>query len=234
MEGGSDSEGFMSQSNKIVPHKVYAVVNQKGGAGKSTTAGHLAYWLSQSCSVMFIDADGQQSASPWMQHLGLKTLQMNNPEQLFEELPFLAQQYDAIVVDGPGNAGEITKSILGRSDVAVVPNRPSEFDLRSSGTIVQYVRHVRELRSGMPHALMFLNAAKGERSVLLREAREALEDCPFLLSQTVVNDLTCITDAPGQRKTVFQMRGKQAASAAEAYTKLFTEVLKVLNDQKIS
>ncbi len=214
---------------KLEPNKIYAVVNQKGGAGKSTTAGHLAYWLSQQCSVVFVDADGQQSASPWMQELGLKTLQLNNPEQLFEEVPALAREYDAVVVDGPGNAGEITKSILGRCDIAVVPNRASEFDLRSSGTIVQFVRHVRELRGGMPKALTFLNAAKARRSVLLREAKEALENCPLLLSDTVIYDLTCITDAPGQRKTVFQMRGEQALSAAEAYNKLFNEVLKVLH-----
>jgi chromosome partitioning protein len=164
-----------------------------------------------------------------MQELGLKTLQLNNPEQLFEEVPALAHEYDAVVVDGPGNAGEITKSILGRCDIAVVPNRASEFDLRSSGTIVQFVRHVRELRGGMPKALTFLNAAKARRSVLLREAKEALENCPLLLSDTVIYDLTCITDAPGQHKTVFQMRGEQALSAAEAYNKLFNEVLKVLH-----
>jgi chromosome partitioning protein len=219
----------MSQS-KITPHKIYALIGQKGGAGKSTTAGHLAYWLHQLCSVMFIDADGQQSASPWMQDLGISTLQINNPEQLFEELPTLARQYDAIVVDGPGNAGEITKSILGRCDIAIVPNRPAEFDLRSSATIVQFVRHVRELRSGMPKALLFLNASKGKRSVLLREAQDALANCPIKLSKTVISDLTCITDAPGQRKTVFRMSGEQAAAAADAYDKLFDEVLKELHD----
>lgn len=210
-------------------HKIYAVVNQKGGAGKSTTAGHLAYWLSQQCSVIFIDADGQQSASPWMHHLGLKTLQMSNPEQLFEELPALASKYDAVIVDGPGNAGEMTKSILGRCDIALVPNRASEFDLRSSGTIIQFVRHVRELRGGMPKALTFINAAKAKRSILLREAKEALENCPLLLSNTVIYDLTCITDAPGQQKTVFQMKGEQAIAAAADYDKLFKEVLKVLH-----
>lgn len=219
----------MSQT-KIVPHKIYAVVGQKGGAGKSTTAGHLAYWLHQLCSVVFIDADGQQSASPWMQDLGISTLEMSNPEQLFEELPILARQYDAIVVDGPGNAGEITKSILGRCDIALVPNRPAEFDLRSSGTIVQFVRHVRELRGGMPKALLFLNASKGKRSVLLREATDALASCPIRLSKTVISDLTCITDAPGQRKTVFRMRGEQAQKASVAYDQLFREILKELHD----
>lgn len=223
----------MSQ-RKILPHKIYAVVNQKGGAGKSTTAGHLAYWLNQQCSAIFVDADGQQSGSPWMQDLGINIAQMHDPEQLFEELPVLARQYDAVVVDGPGNAGEITKSILGRCDIAIVPNRPSEFDLRSSGTIVQFVRHVRELRGGMPETVLFLNAAKGKRSVLLREAQEALSDCPLKLSKIVINDLTCITDAPGQRKTVFQMRSEQALSAAAAYNNLFKEVLQVLYDKKIS
>lgn len=213
----------------VKPHKIYAVVGQKGGAGKSSTAGHFAYWLSQKCSLIFIDADGQQSASPWMRHLRLNTLQISNPEQLFEKLPTLAKEYEAVVVDGPGNAGEITKAILSRCDLALIPTRASEFDLRSSATIVQFVNHVRELRGGKPEALIFINAAKVKRSVLLREAKEALLDCSLQLASTVIYDRTCITDAPGQQKTVFQMKGEQAETAAAEYNKLFKEVLKVLH-----
>jgi len=214
---------------KVKPHKIYAILNQKGGAGKSTTAGHFAYWLHQNeASTLFIDADGQQSATLWMEALQMPVIAMNNPELLFEKLPLLATEYDAIVVDGPGNASEITKAILGVCDMVLIPNRPSDFDLRSSGTIVQFIKHVRKMRGELPLAGFFLNAAKGERSILLREARQALQASSIPLFETVIYDLACITDSPGQQQTVFQMKGSTAAKAATAYDALFHEVLEIL------
>lgn len=206
--------------------KIFAFLNQKGGAGKSTTAGHFSYWLQQRRqSILFVDADGQRSASPWMESLGLPVVAMNNAEELIESLPVWATDYDAVVVDGPGNASEITKAILMRCDVVIIPNRPSDFDLRSSGAIAVFVRHAKDFRQGMPAACFFLNAAKGERSVLLREAQELLRASDIPLLDTVIFDLACITDAPGQQKTVFQMKGATAKKAAIAYDALFTEIL---------
>lgn len=46
---------------------VIAVVNRKGGSGKSTVAAHLAAWLAhQDCAVMLGDVDRQQSTRAWL------------------------------------------------------------------------------------------------------------------------------------------------------------------------
>lgn len=46
---------------------VIAVVNRKGGSGKSTVAAHLAAWLAhQGCAVMLGDVDRQQSTRAWL------------------------------------------------------------------------------------------------------------------------------------------------------------------------
>lgn len=211
--------------------KVLAFANQKGGAGKSTGAAHAADWFSQKgCSVILIDADGQQSSSAWLKELGLPYQIMSDPETLFESLPQLAKQYDIVVVDGPGALSEVTKAILTRCDLVLVPSRDSIIDLRSTGKILQFIRHAKELRGGMPKAAIFLNAvSKG--SVLLREAQDALGDSVVPLLSTVVHDRQCIKDAPGQGSTVFQMRGKPAKEATANYESLFNEALKFFNDK---
>lgn len=214
---------------KIVSNRIYAVVNQKGGAGKSTTAAHLAYWLKSQGSVLFVEADKQPSSSPWVEELGLDFETIYDPEDLIEKLPQFAAEYDSVVVDGPGNASEVTKAILTRCHVAIVPNRASDLDLRSSGLIVTFIKHVREYRQDLI-ALMFVNAAKS-RSILLREAKEVLTECSIPLLNTVINDWTSITDSPGQRKTVFQM-GAKAVAAAKAYDALFTEILEAAANGK--
>ncbi|MBW4662408.1 MAG: ParA family protein [Drouetiella hepatica Uher 2000/2452] len=211
--------------------KVLAFANQKGGAGKSTGSAHAADWFSQKgASVVLVDADGQQSSSAWLQELGLPYKIISDPETLFESLPKLAKEYDVVVVDGPGSLSEVTKAILARCDLVLVPSRESIIDLRSTGKILQFIRHAKELRKGSPKAAIFLNAvSKG--SVLLREAQDALGDSLVPLLETVVYDRQCIKDAPGQGSTVFHMRGKPAKDAAANYESLFNEALKFFNDK---
>jgi chromosome partitioning protein len=209
--------------------KILAFANQKGGAGKSTGAAHAADWFSQKKkSVMLVDADGQQSSSAWLKELNLPYQVMSDPESLFEALPKFAEEFDAVIVDGPGSLSEVTKAILARCDLVLVPSRDSIIDLRSTGKILQFIHHAKELRKGMPKAMIFLNAvSKG--SVLLREAQEALGDSMVPLMETVIYERQCIKDAPGQGSTVFQMRGKAAKDAAANYEAMFDEALRFFN-----
>ncbi|MEO5669601.1 MAG: ParA family protein, partial [Ramlibacter sp.] len=50
---------------------VIAVVNRKGGSGKSTFAAHVAAWCAgQGQSVMLGDVDRQQSSRAWLKRRG--------------------------------------------------------------------------------------------------------------------------------------------------------------------
>ena len=207
--------------------KVIAFTNQKGGAGKSTGAVHAADWFIQKGhSTILVDADGQQSSSSWLKDLGLPCKVVSDPEALFDELPKLAESYDVVIVDGPGNASEVTKAILIRSNLILIPCRDSMIDLASTGKIVQFVRQAKEIRGGLPVAAIYLNAVK-DNTILLREAREVLQSGLIPLLNTTLPDRQCIKDAPGQGNTVFRMKGTAPQAAARAYTKLLTEALKL-------
>jgi chromosome partitioning protein len=217
--------------------QILAFVNQKGGVGKSTGAVHAAdRFARKGKNVILVDADAQLSSSQWVAELQesnpklkLSSLAITNPEDLFDKLHKLAQEYEIVVVDGPAKSNEITKAILARCHMALIPCRESIVELRSSGDILRLIRQVRELRGEMPKAAIYLTQVKSN-TILLKEAQEALGDEPDIpLMKTIIYDRQVFKDAPGQATTVFGMTGKPAKDAAKLYDLLFTEALKIFN-----
>ena len=223
-----------SKGNKTILKKTPKIVtftNQKGGSGKSTGAVHAVDWfIKQGYSTLLVDADGQQSSSSWLKELDLPCKVIKDPEELFDELPKLSDHYDILIVDGPGNASEVTKALLIRSNLVLIPCRDSMIDLASTGKIVQFVRQAREIRDGAPIAAVYLNAVQ-ENTILLREAQEALKTGILPLLNTVIPDRQCIKDAPGQGSTVFRMKGSSPKSAANAFTELLIEALNLFETE---
>ena len=208
------------------------IVNQKGGCGKSTTAFHLAFWLSNKGTVLLVDSDSQQSSSIWLSQLDQCPVifqALLDPEELFEAVDKATDQYDFLVIDGPGSLSEVTKTILDAADLAIVPCQPSGLDLSSSSKILQVIRHRQKIRGGLPKVGLFLSRAiKG--TVLLKEAKQALSsDRHFPLLKTTIFQRQCLSDAPIQQATAFTLSGTAAKSARDDYESLFKEAMKLLD-----
>ncbi|WP_193200796.1 AAA family ATPase [Nostoc sp. MG11] len=203
------------------------ILNRKGGCGKSTTAVHLAYWLSQrKHNVMVIDSDGQTSSSQWLEKLNLSSLVISNPDDLFDQITQFSEQYDSVIIDSPAVLGETAKAVLLSVDLALVPVQPANLDLLATKDIVRLVNQAQKIRKGSPNAAMFISrASKG--TVLLREAQEVLAQTQGLaLLKQVIYQRQVIADAPGQSATVFNMSGDAASQAAKDYKQLFEEALR--------
>lgn len=210
---------------------IISLVNQKGGASKSTTSVHLAYWLNrQRKNVLVVDADAQQSSSHWIKGmsnpLAYKVLQ--SPDDLLEQIPELNSQHDYVIVDGPASLSETTRAILFRSNVAVVPCQPTGVDLRSASEAVRLIKQAQSVRGGPPKAAVFLSrAVKGTR--LKGEAIELLSKNPEVaMLRTVIHQKQAIADTSGQSATVWDLPGRPAAESAREYERLFQEILALL------
>src|SRR3984885_11149958 len=99
---------------------IIAITNLKGGVGKSTIAVHLAAWLHErGHRVTLADCDMQQSSSEWIREAvpEIKTVRLDNPDVILNELPTLDQETDFVVADGPGSLNETSRSLLLRADL---------------------------------------------------------------------------------------------------------------------
>ena len=160
---------------------IVALVNQKGGVGKTTLALHLAgRWAGKGKRVVVVDADPQGSALDWSEQraregvprlfgvLGLPR------ETLHRELPAIAADADYVVVDGAPRIAGVARSALLAADLVLIPATPSPLDGWASAEMLRLLDEARVFRPGLP-ARMVLNRCAA-RTVLAREIADALAD----------------------------------------------------------
>jgi chromosome partitioning protein len=116
--------------------RTIAVISQKGGAGKTTTAVHLAVAAQQEgYRVAVIDLDPQATARKW----GDKR-QDPEPEVIgdhAERLPQLveaarANGADLLIIDTAPNADRASLAAARAADLILIPCRPAAFDLEAT------------------------------------------------------------------------------------------------------
>lgn len=130
--------------------RVIAVVNQKGGAGKTTLAMLLAGSLGdRGKRVLVADADSQGTAVHWAgMGEGFPAVVQGlagEEGKLHKALRKHEGDYDYIVIDSPpAAAAPVTASALRIADLALVPVIPSPLDLWASVRIRDAITQARE------------------------------------------------------------------------------------------
>lgn len=172
------------QENASPVGKVIAVLNQKGGVGKTTLTKHLAGELALGGGrVTLLDADPQGSALDWAQRRAQSGLRRLYGvfglarDSLHQEAPQIALQADYVVIDGPPRVAALARSALLAADVVLIPVQPSAYDVWATHEMVQLVVEARVFRPALRAAFVINRRVVG--TVIGREARSALADQPF-------------------------------------------------------
>lgn len=215
---------------------IIALVNSKGGVGKSTIAGNLAGWLQkQGRSVILADCDTQKSSSEWVREAapGIELYRLETSDEILDELPSLRSQADFIVADGPGSQTEVSRALLMWADLAIIPCKASMFEARALDKNTAFVRQAQAIRNGAPNAVAVLSMV-GRDYRLTKDMREAASALQLDIAQTSVSLRQAYADAPGQGTFVWEM-GYSARDAAEEIERLFAEIVpEAINDNVVA
>jgi chromosome partitioning protein len=214
--------------NEWRENMIIAWTNSKGGVGKSTLAVHLAAWLhEQGARTALVDADAQGSSSLWLREAAPSTpvFRLSTPDDILDQAPGLAGDFDHLVIDGPAGLSEVTRAILLLADFAWLPCGPSVLDLRAATEALRVVRQAQHIRQGPPHAVLVPNKLQ----VQYRLSRELLETLTSL-GIPAANGLRlrqAYADAAGQGTVVWRL-GPRGQAAAFEIRELFDGLLQNL------
>lgn len=164
---------------------IICVANQKGGAGKTTAAAHLAVAAHKAGAspVGIVDLDPQGSLTAWWNRRAANLrrewpiLYQMSLRALAEQLEALRSDVKTLVIDTPPQRGDIIRAAIERATLIVIPLQPSALDVEAAEATLR----VAQAAKCPAVALIALD----DRTTLTRETREALSPVVPVLTRTV-------------------------------------------------
>ena len=112
--------------------KIIAVLNQKGGAGKTTLSTNLARALQLGGDkVLLVDSDPQGSARDWNAAGNgelLPVIGLDRPT-LAKDIQAIRDNQDWIIIDGAPQIAELAVAAIKCADLILIPVQPSPYDV---------------------------------------------------------------------------------------------------------
>ena len=196
---------------------IVALLNQKGGVGKTTLALHLAgKWAREGRRVLLVDADPQGSALDWSAQRAKESLPRLfgviglARDTLHREAPELARAVDHLVIDGPPRVAGLLRSALLAADLVMIPAQPSPFDGWASAEMLMLLQEARLFRPTLA-ARFVLNRCPARASITQQTAESLADHDPPAL-QSRIGQRVAFADTARTGRLVFEVDPTSLAS----------------------
>lgn len=208
--------------------QVVAVLSEKGGVGKTTTAMSLAAITAEASRTLVVDVDPQASASWWSSNIEDERRPFDfataTDVTLLAALRATAEAegYDVVFVDTPGSleGRSILRTVLASSDYCVIPSEPAPL------SVEPLIRTVRTLivPSGAPYRVL-VNKVDGRALGMRDDAFAMLDEQEIRRFRASTRLLSAHSYAPAQGLVVTQYpKDRYSIEAASEYRAVALEM----------
>jgi chromosome partitioning protein len=201
-----------------------AVMNQKGGVGKTTVAINLAAAIAQHRkNVLLVDGDPQASVKQWFQTLttdqDFQVLSIAE-SALLKKMPASVENSHHVVIDCPPTLNKISQLALEGIKLVLIPVTPSPLDIWSSRGTVDMIKEAQAENPSLK--ARFLVSRKMVHTTLGDTIREALDQFDIPTLKTEITQRVSLAKALLAGKNIFQFA--PSSESAFEFEDLYAEI----------
>ncbi len=208
--------------------RVWTVLSQKGGSGKTTVVLHLAMAaIDRGNAVSVIDLDTQRSAEKWgaLRSLKVKKAAPAIVPALLHDIDRMIEaarmaENDLVLIDTPPATNNTTLRAGGVADMIIVPTRTSTLDAEALRDTLQALMDADKL----DRTVVVLNAPNGDKAMIAEIVRLARETFGVPVLTPGLADHAALASSLGKGKGIVEQ--SRTSKAAENVIALLDDLMK--------
>ena len=197
-----------------MPGTIVTIAQQKGGAGKTTLAIHLALaWAAGGARVAIVDIDPQASLSTWFRLRHERFGTSGTPIEavavsgwrVASEVERQAREHDVVLIDSPPHAETEARIAVRAGKLVLVPVQPSPMDLWATKPTLDLARGEKT------PALLVLNRVP-PRAKLTGKILEAFKALDVPLADAQIGNRVALAAAIDEGRGILEYQPSSAAA----------------------
>lgn len=213
---------------------IYALVNTKGGVGKTTNAIQLSTALARRAPTLLIDGDPQESAATWAawrrETLEAKGLTLKSPttmclrgKAVIDEGRILSANFSHTVIDAGGRDNPSLRNAILLAQLAIIPIGASHLDAAAMTDLINLVDVARTFNPDLELSVLLTRI--DVRTKDTNELIEFLTEHNLTIFNARIYERVAFRRAIGEGLTVEEC-GRDAVLAVQDMEKFYQEVFK--------
>lgn len=203
--------------------KIIAILNGKGGVGKTTSTINIATAIQRKgFSVAVVDTDPQGSISNWFdeEKCVFDLTEAASEKEVYQVRKSL-KSYDYVIIDGAAAISAISSAAVMVSDLVVIPVTPSPLDFAACGAILAVIEARQDLQ---PVEARFLITKKVPHSKMLAVLKDSIEDTGVPAFRTSISQRQAYVKVMLDGSTVFDTDDGAAKGEIDVLTNEILEI----------
>lgn len=206
---------------------IISLLNQKGGAGKTTTTINLAVSLfKDGYKVLIVDLDPQASIRHWdeaNENNPIPIIAADTPTSI-KKIKSTVNAYDFVIMDGAPSLSTNMAAAIHVSDVVLIPIKASPLDIWAVADIVDAIKSMQELGKNLKAYFVINQTITNAK--LTGEAKDIIKEYKIPCMESTITTRVVYPEMIALGLSVFDANNNKAKNEVLALKEELLQIIK--------